>query len=168
VKKILISGSWRFQDKKLEELVRQTVQELFSNGDMLITGGALGVDYWALDEALKLDPKAEKIRVFLPSTLNFYKKHYNKRALEGIISIAEARALIAQLKKLKKLNKKALIEKAEVKTLNQNAYYARNSKEIANADQLIAFQVNQSQGTRDTIDKAKEKQIPVQVHQFTI
>lgn len=168
MKKILISGSWRYEDKKLEELVRQTVQKIISNGDTLITGGALGVDYWALDEALKLDPKAEKIRVFLPSTLSFYKKHYNKRALEGIISIAEARALITQLKKLKKLNKKALIEKAEVKTLNQNAYYARNSKEIANADQLIAFQVNQSQGTQDAIDKAKQKQIPVQVHQFTI
>jgi cell division protein FtsB len=135
---------------------------------MLITGGALGVDYWALDEALKIDTKAERIRVFLPSTLSFYKKHYNKRALEGIISVAEARALIAQLKKLKKLNKKALTEKAEVKTLNQNAYCARNSREVNSADQLIAFQVNQSQGVQDTIDKAKEKQIPVQVHQFTI
>ncbi|MBU1033674.1 DUF2493 domain-containing protein [Patescibacteria group bacterium] len=168
MKKILISGSWRFQDEKLEELVRQTVQKILSNGDMLITGGALGVDYWALDEALKIDTKAEKIRVFLPSTLSFYKKHYNKRALEGIISIAEARALIAQLKKLKKLNKKALTEKTEVKTLNQNAYCARNSREVNSANQLIAFQVNQSQGVQDAIDKAKQKQIPVQVHQFTL
>jgi len=167
MKKILISGSWRFQDKKLEELVRQTVREILDRGDGIITGGALGVDFWVLDEVLKQD-QVEKIQVFLPSSLNFYEKHYLKRATEGMITKKQARDLIAQLQKLKKLNQQALVETTGVTNLNQVAYYARNSKEVHHADELIAFQVNQSQGTQDTINKAKQKQIPVQVHQFTI
>lgn len=167
MKKILISGSWRFQDKKLEALVRQTVREILKRGDEIITGGALGVDFWVLDEVLKLD-QAEKVKVFLPSPLNFYKRHYLKRAAEGIITKKQAVDLITQLKKLKKLNKQALVETTGVTNLNQVAYNARNSKEVYHTDELIAFQVNRSQGTQDTIDKAKQKQIPVQVHQFTI
>lgn len=167
MKKILISGSWRFQDEKLEELVRQTVREILERGDEIITGGALGVDFWVLDEVFKLE-QVEKVQVFLPSPLNFYKRHYLKRAAESIITKKQAVDLIAQLKKLKKLNKQALVETTGVTNLNQVSYNARNSKEVYHADELIAFQVNHSQGTQDTIDKAKQKQIPVQVHQFTI
>ncbi len=167
MKKILISGSWRFQDNKLEELVRQTVRGILERGDEIITGGALGVDFWVLNEVLKLD-QVDKVQVFLPSPLNCYKRHYLKRATEDIITKKQAVDLIAQLKTLKKLNKHALVETAGVTNLNQVAYYARNSKEVYHADELIAFQVNQSLGTQDTIDKAKQKQIPVQVHQFTI
>lgn len=165
--KILISGSWRYEDKKLELLVRKTVGDILNKGDEIISGGALGVDYFVLDEVLKLK-QATRVQVFLPSSLNFYRKHYLKRAEEGIITKLEAHNLITQLKELKKFNKASLIETREVMNLNQAAYFARNSKEVANADRLIAFQVNQSGGTQDTIEKARRKGISVQVHQFTL
>lgn len=167
MKKILISGSWRYQDEKLEESVRKTVREVLDRGDEIITGGALGVDFWVLDEVFKLGA-IDKIQVFLPSPLNCYKRHYLKRAVEGVITKNQALDLISQLKKLKKLNKAALVETAGVTNLTQATYYDRNSKEIYHADEMIAFQVNQSKGTQDTIDKARKKGINVQVHQFTL
>ncbi len=166
--KILISGSWRYLDKKLETLVRKTVREILERGDEIITGGALGVDFWALDEALKIDLSASRIQVFLPSTLSFYRKHYKKRAAEGIISTRQYKDLIAQLKELRNINKAALIETPGIKILNQVTYYARNSLEVYHADELIAFQVNQSKGTEDVIEKAKKKGISVQVHHFAL
>jgi hypothetical protein len=167
MKKILISGSWRYEDAKLEAQVRKTVREILDRGDEIITGGALGVDFWTLDEVLKLNA-IDKIQVFLPSPLNFYKRHYLKRAQERIITRQQALNLITQLKTLKKLNRAALIETTGVTTLNQASYFDRDSKEVASADELIAFQVNQSKGTQDTIDKARRKGINVQVHQFAL
>lgn len=168
MKKILISGSWRYQNPELEAQVRQTVRDILAEDAGIISGGALGVDYWALDEALQIDPQATRIQIFLPSTLNFYKKHYKQRALDGIISTKQYKTLIAQLKQLKKTNPAALIEAKGVTTLNQSAYFQRNNKEVYHADEMIAFQVNGSAGTQDTIDKAKLKGISVQVYQFAL
>ncbi len=167
MKKILISGSWRYQDEKLEESVRKTVREVLDRGDEIIVGGALGVDFWVLDEVFKLEA-IDKIQVFLPSPLNCYKRHYLKRAVEGVITKNQAIELISQLKRLKKINRVALIETIGVTNLNQATYYARDSKEVYHADEMIAFQVNQSKGTQDTIDKARKKGINVQVYQFTL
>lgn len=166
--KVLISGSWRYEDKLIEALVRKTVGEILQNGDQIVVGGALGVDSWVLDEVLKHDRLARSVQVFLPSTLDVYAKHYRNRANERVISATQAENLIAQLTKLKQINPLALLETAGVEILNQETYYARNSKEVEVADKLIAFQINLSQGTQDTIDKARRKKIPVQVHQFKL
>ncbi len=168
MKKVLISGSWRYEDAALEAQVRQVVRDIYSQNAGIISGGALGVDFWVLDEALQLDPQALRIQVFLPSTLSFYKKHYKQRAVEGVISTKQYKTLIAQLKQLKKADPAALIETKGVTALNQNTYFQRNSKEVDHADELIAFQVNHSAGTQDTIDKARRKGISVQVRQFEL
>jgi uncharacterized phage-like protein YoqJ len=168
MKKVLISGSWRYQNPDLEAQVRQVVRDILAQDAGIISGGALGVDYWALDEALQLDPQATRIQIFLPSPFNFYKKYYKQRALEKIISTTQYKTLIAKLKQLKKANPAALIETKGVTNLNQKAYFERNSKEVYHADEMIAFQVNGSAGTQDTIDKAKRKGISVQVRQFEL
>ncbi len=166
MKWIAISGSWRKFNKQVEKDVRSQVIKILKSGDGIITGGALGVDYFATDEVLKHDPS--KIKVYLPSSLELYEKHYFQRAKEGIITKELAEQLISQLKKLKNLNPKGLIEDFKYKIVNKESYYNRISKIIKASDELIAFQVNKSEGTQDTINKAKQKGIPVKIFRYTI
>ena len=51
---------------------------------------------------------------------------------------------------------------------NKETYFNRITKIIENADELIAFHINESEGTQDTINKAKKKGIPVKVFTYSI
>ena len=55
------------RNSSVEADVRRTVRQAIERGDGIVTGGALNVDYFATDEALKLDPKVARIKVFLPA-----------------------------------------------------------------------------------------------------
>ena len=46
------------------------------------------------------------------------------------------------------------------------AYYLRNQDVVDVADELLAFQVNASSGTQDTVDRARLKGIPVVVFTY--
>lgn len=168
MKWIAISGSWRKTNRKIEGDVRESVKEIILRGDGIISGGALGVDYFAIDEAMKLDPNCKLIKIFLPAKLEIFAKHFLKRANEGVITYRQAKGLIAQLTRLKKANSNALIENQRNEVLDRTTYFARNSEIIAAADKLIAFQVNKSQGTQDTIDKAKQKGIPIKKFSYSL
>jgi hypothetical protein len=48
----------------------------------------------------------------------------------------------------------------------KNAHYLRNQDVVDAADELLAFQVNASAGTQDTVDKAWIKGIPIGVFAF--
>jgi uncharacterized phage-like protein YoqJ len=167
MKWIAISGSWRANTKEIEGDVREAVREIVTRGDGIVTGGALGVDLFATDEVLLLDSKAEHIQVFLPATLEIYATHYQQRADEGIITRAQAEELIAQLTRLKKTNRKALIEHSSNTVVDTAAYYERNTEVINHSDELLAFQVNDSKGTQDAIDKMLALGKPVKVRKYT-
>ena len=163
-----ISGSWRKTNEQVEADVRRVVREIITSGNGIVTGGALGVDYIATDEALRLNPSASQIRVHLPTTLKIYSTHYRKRATEGVITSAQAEQLISQLEELAKSNKHALIENRKNKSVNQEAYYQRNMEVIRNSNELVAFHVNKSEGTQDAINKAEEKGILVRRFEYVI
>lgn len=61
-----------------------------------------------------------------------------------------------------------MIENPHNTAVDKTTYYARNSAEIAAADELIAFHVNGSEGVADTIAKAKEKDLPGKVLTYSI
>jgi len=167
MKWIAISGSWRKSNSRLEQDVRKTVRGILNRGDGIVSGGALGVDYFSTEEALKFDPKAQQIKVFIPASLKIYSDHYINRAKEGVITSRKAHQLIKQLKNLKAINPNALVA-AINKTVDQDTYFERNSNIINQADKLIAFWVNESPGVKNTIDKAVNKGIPVEIHEYTI
>jgi len=175
MKWIGISGSWRKMNKEIEEKIRSIVGEIITRGDGIVSGGALNVDYVALDEALKYDVKAERIKVFIPTTLEVYSEHYRKHARLGTITHKQAGDLIDQLTKLKQVNPKALIENSDTnfteKTKKQ-MYYERNSKVVEACDELAAFRVkteaSESMGTADTIKKAQAKNIPVKLFSYNL
>jgi len=149
-----ISGSWRKTNEEIEVAVRDSVRRIFARGDGIVSGGALGVDYFATDEMLLLDQKAEKIKVFLPVTLEKYATHYRKRAIEGVITSMQAEALISQLEKIQTRNPGALIDNRENLVVDPKTYFERNTVVVLASDALVAFHVNESEGAKDTIDKA--------------
>ena len=172
---IAISGGWRKINPEIENKVRQTVRKIIERGDGIISGGALGVDFIALDEALKHDLKAERIKIFLPTTLRKYAQHYRKHAGWGTITSKQAEDLITQLARLKQINEKALIENPDTdftEETKKKMYYERNSRIVEAADELIAFHIetkaSKGRGTLDTIEKAKRKGIPVKVFQYDL
>ena len=102
----------------------------------------------------------------LPTTLEVYAAHYRKRANEGIITQEQAGLLISQLERVNTLG--SLIVDTQQNEVNVETYYLRNLEVINASDELLAFQVNDSSGTQDTIDKANAKGIPVKVFNYTV
>lgn len=162
MKWIGISGSREARlGTKAEIDVRKEVNAIISRGDGIVSGGALGIDYFATDEALKLNPSAEQIKIFLPVTLKLYAKHYRNRADEGVITKDDAEMLIKQLETLKAANPNSIVENKRNTVVNKETYHERNTAVMNASDEILAFKVTNSTGTQDTIDKAHEKGIPV-------
>lgn len=168
MKWIAISGSWRKTNKQVEEDVRNFVRDALERGDGIVTGGALNVDYFAIDEVLKLDSEAKHIKVFIPATLELYSAHYRKRAQEGVITEEQAEMLVVQLEELKRRNPKALVENKENSAIDKDTYYERNSVIVENSDELAAFQVNNSEGVQDAVNKAKERGVKIYHRSYAI
>jgi hypothetical protein len=175
MKWIGISGSWRQVNQKIENDVRKIVSEIMKHGDGIVSGGALNVDFIALDESLKHDPKANKIKIFIPTTLEKFVAHYRKHAQLGTITSDQAENIIRQLTRLKEINSKALIENPDTNFIEENKkdrYYERNSKIVEASDELVAFRVktkdSEGMGTADTIMKAKIKNIPIDLHFYDL
>lgn len=153
-----VSGSWRYAPAGLEDAVRREVTAALAAGKSVVTGGALGVDYWAAETALSIDPA--RLKVILPTSLTTYAAHYRRRAAEGVISAQQAEKLINQLETVAQAG--GLVEHPErPQVVDVSSYYLRNQDVIDVADELLAFQVNASTGTQDTVDKARVKGILV-------
>ncbi|MDE1151742.1 MAG: hypothetical protein PW788_04315 [Micavibrio sp.] len=162
-----ISGSWRTVDETVAQDVRAEVKALLAAGNGIVTGGALGVDYIATDEALKNDPAARQIKIIIPTSLSDYANHYFKKGEEGVITPKQASDLIAQLTEVKRRNPGA-VEEMSYTACNTESYFARNGRVIAESQDLLAFQVNDSPGTQDTIDKAKAAGMQVIHRKYSI
>ena len=61
----------------------------------------------------------------------------------------------------------ALVEHPErPQVVDVSTYYRRNQDVVDVADELLAFQVNDSGGVQDTVDRARAKGIPVVVFTY--
>lgn len=143
MKWIGITGSWRISSPELQKDVRTSIAEIMQNGDGIVSGGALGVDQIATEVALKHNSEADRIKIIIPSTLEIFAAHYRNRANEEVITMEQAESLIGLLVVIK-------------------------SKGSLTEDELLAFQVNNSAGTQDMIDKAKELGMPVTLKQYQL
>ncbi|MDD5251857.1 MAG: hypothetical protein PHT12_04470 [Patescibacteria group bacterium] len=172
MKFIGISGGWKKTNTAVEEAVREAVSHIMAAGDGIVAGGALGVDFFAVDEAMKLDPAASRIKVFLPTTLERYAAHYRQRAGEEVVTPAQAEMLIGQLTRLKQTNPAAVIENPANEVVDKAAYFDRDTAVVNASDELLAFHVvshvSDGPGTLDTISKARAKGIPISVREFNL
>jgi hypothetical protein len=162
---VAVSGSWRYAPPGLADDVRREVAAALAAGKSIVTGGALGVDYWATETALGIDPL--RLKVILPTSLATYAAHYRARAAQRVISVEQADDLIRQLETVAQVG--GLIEHPErPQVVDVTTYYLRNQDVVDVADELLAFQVNASGGTQDTVDKARLKGIPVLVFRYQV
>jgi hypothetical protein len=88
-----VSGSWRYELPGLPNAVRREVAAALRAGKGIVTGGALGVDYWATEMALSINRATGHPPYFLATS----EAHYRRRATEGISAARHAEDLIGQL-----------------------------------------------------------------------
>lgn len=65
--------------------------------------------------------------------------------------------------RIKEVNSSALVEMPN-DIITQEHYNLRHNEEVKISDEVYAFQVNNSTGTQDTIDKASKSGLPISVH----
>jgi hypothetical protein len=158
-----VSGSWRYAPPGLSDVVHREVAAALQAGKSIVTGGVLGVDFWATETALDIDPA--RLKVILPTSLATYAAPYRQRAAERVISAEQAEDLVRQLEVVASAG--GLVEHPErPQVVNVTTYYLRNQDVVDMADELLVFQVNASSGTQDTVDKARMKGIPVVVFTY--
>lgn len=163
MKWILFTGTWRLTNSEVEQDVRKTAREVIARGDGVLTGGATGVDYFAMDEVLKHNPTASHLRVIIPARLEDYIKDYFTNWCHEPIVQKDIDNLAALLKKIKEINPASLLE-MPYKIITQDHYSLRHDQEVMYSDEVHAFQVNESTGTQDTIDKSRNAGLPTTHH----
>ncbi len=165
---VVFTGTWRLTNAQVENDVKESVREVLERGDAIITGGALGVDLFTMEEALRYDLQCARIKVIIPAKLETYITHFHKAYKDGRIPEEAFHRLENTLRLIHRTNSQAIIE-LDHEVIDQAAYFARDAQEVNYADEVYAFQVNGSIGTQDTIDKAMEAGIPVTLHKkYTI
>lgn len=168
MKWIGISGSRLLTSSQVEEDVRREVRTILEHGDGIVTGGALGVDSFAMDEVYILGCANSRLKVCLPTTFDIFSKHYIKRSEEGVITEEEAKTLINLLTNIKIANNTAIIEDTRFSVCDKESYYARNETIMNMSDEVFAFQVNGSSGTQNTIDIAKAQRKEIKLFTYYI
>lgn len=163
MKWILFTGTWRLTSQKVEEDVRKAVRDVIKNGDGVLTGGATGVDYFAMDEALKINPDASQLKVIIPAYLEDYIIDYYKNWCQKPIVKNDIDLLSQILRHLKKIRPSALTE-LPYKIITQKHYDLKCEREVIDSDEVYAFQVNSSSGTQYTIDYAIKNGLPITLH----
>lgn len=169
MKWIIFTGTWRLTNSEVENDVREAVRDCISNGYGIVTGGATGVDYFCMDECVK-NNYVNKLRVFIPSDINHYISDYNKNWCQSPITEKDISNLENILREIERINPSAMLEmKHDGGDITQDHYDTRHNEEVMFADEVYAFQVNNSTGTQDTIDKAKASGLVISLHKkYTI
>lgn len=167
MKWIIFTGTWRLVNKEVENDVRQMARQVFERGDGMVTGGATGVDYFAMDEFVKINPECTHIRIFIPAKIDHFISDYRKNWKHSPIKDVDIDNLEYLLKLIKKRNPSAVFEvRKESGDITQDDYDLRHNEEVTFSDEVYAFQVNKSNGTGDTINKAREAGLPIALHKI--
>lgn len=167
---ILFTGTWRLTNAQVENDVREATREVLLRGDGIVTGGATGVDYFCMNEAFELDPSCSKLRIFIPAPLEIFIKDYRKNWCTLPVTQADIDALETLLTQIKAVNPQAMFEAHhEDIDITQADYDLRHNEEVTYSNEVYAFQVNNSTGTQDTINKSIQAGLPVTLHKkYTI
>ncbi len=167
MKWILVTGTWRLTNKEVEKDVREAARKIFEDGDGIVTGGATGVDYFAMDEFIKLNPDCTRIRIFIPARLPHYIADYRKNWKHAPVDDLDIDNLSRLLNLIKERNPSAVYEvRKDSGDISQAEYDLRHNEEVVFSDGVYSFHVNHSTGTSDTINKAQAAGLPILVHKM--
>ncbi len=170
MKWVIFTGTWRLTNKEVEEDVRHAVREVLSRGDGIVTGGATGVDFFCMDEVLKLNPECTKLRIFIPAPLDLFIKDYRKNWCTSPITEKDIDNIEKVLVHIKATNPAIILEaQHNDDDITQDDYDLCHIREVDFSDEVYAFQVNNSAGTQNLMDKAAKVNVPTTLHKkYTI
>lgn len=118
-----------------------------------------------MDEFLKLNPDCTKIRIFIPARLHHFIDDYRKNWKHEPINDVDIDNIEYILNIIKKRNPSAVFEvRKDSGDITQDEYDLRHNEEVTFSDEVYAFQVNNSTGTSDTINKARDAGLPITLH----
>ena len=160
-----VSGSWRQTCPELEQDIEAGINKALDDGKGIVSGGALGVDYRATAISLERFPDGSRTKIIIPTPLDTFASHYRKRAQEGVITQEQAEDLIKQLETVSKLGSLTTMNHSE---LTVETYFDRDTQVVDASTELLAYQVNNSAGVQDTVEKARAKGIPVNLQSYTV
>lgn len=168
-KQYAITGSWRTASKQVEKDVRKVVRDIINQGGRIAVGGALGVDYFVVDEVLKYgDPKTQ-LKLFLPVPLERFIEHYYRRARQKIITEEQVRKITSQLEEIASISPNSISDKSGFTVVNERSYSVRDTKIIEyGKDGFYAFQVNDSKGVGKNINNALKKIKQIYVKKYDL
>lgn len=129
MKWVLFTGTWRLTNTEVEQDVRKATREVLARGDGVLTGGATGVDYFAIDEALKHNPTATHLRVIIPALLDSYIHDYYTNWCHEPITRKDIDNLSMILKKIKEINPASLLE-MPYDLITTDHYFLRDEQEV--------------------------------------
>lgn len=161
--RVAISGTWRYTFDGLQQIVAERVRAVMKEGHEIVVGCALGVDAFALNTALEIDPT--RIHAVIPTPLDLFVLDYLTRAAEGDITTEQAQRMIDLIGEIAR--RQRLIELGSF-VADISAYERCNEYIIEQSDRLIAFPINHSQGTQHAIDVALAAGKPVEVYRYEI
>lgn len=163
MKWIIFTGTWRLTNKRIESDVREAVREVLERGDGVLTGGATGVDYFAMDEAMRIAPACTHLRIIIPAQLESYIDDYHAHWCQAPVSRDDIDKLAKLLRKVRDINPASLLE-MDHHVITQEHYDLRHAQEVLYGHEVYAFHVNKSPGTQDTINKALDAGLPISLY----
>lgn len=157
MKWILFTGTWHLCTPEITKDVRAKAHEVLERGDGIVTGGATGVDYEAMMEALDFDPAGSRLQVCLPTNIENYSRDYHHNWIKDYVTPEVVDALIECLYKLEEAcpeHVHALPYDAEI---SQDHYDERHGVEVRLADEVYAFHANGSHGHKILLIRQKRQ-----------
>ena len=102
--------------------------------------------------------------MIIPALFKSYVYDYHTNWCMPPVTTDSINDLEKLLKKIKDANPESLVEMPN-DIITQDHYNDRHDEEVKLSDEVYAFQVNNSTGTQDTIDKAAKSGLPISLHQ---
>ncbi len=103
------------------------------------------------------------LKIIIPAYLEDYITDYHTNWCKKPITTQDIDILALFPRKFKAFKSEHLIE-MPYQIITQEEYLLRDTEEVKNSNEVYAFQVNNSVGTQDTIDKARKSGLPISIH----
>lgn len=162
-RRIAILGDWSAVPPKLEKEIRQLAERVMREGNILVTGGMIGADFLAADEALIFDSWAERISIVLPTDIDAYEAYIHQLSSRGKLTQAQATLLIGQLRSIYLANPDAVVT---IKTSSLPPIPSLKGlvdAVIARSDEIYLFT---AAADPDFLQRAKKNHVSVHVHRL--
>jgi hypothetical protein len=117
---------------------------------------------------LKFGNPKKQLKVVLPIKLNKFIEHFKKRVKEKVIIRKQFKEITSQWLEIKKASPESILDETNFQEANEESYFARNQTIINLCNELYAFQVNESKGVQDAINKAKAQGKIVHLKKYEI